>query len=86
MHPMSEFKTWENNGVATASGDCPLTSREIEVLRLMGDGLTSKEIADRLNITFKTATCHRSRVLQKLCVTSTVSAVRWAIKQGVVTL
>ena len=61
-----------------------LTPREIEVLRLMADGLSTKEIAARLSVTFKTAACHRYRVLQKLCVESTVSAVRWAIRQGIV--
>ena len=86
MQPTRECKPWESNGTATASGDCPLTNREIEILRLMGEGLTTKAMARRLNITFKTAACHRWRVLQKLCVTSTVTAVRWAIKQGVVKL
>jgi DNA-binding NarL/FixJ family response regulator len=61
-----------------------LTAREIEVLRLMADGLSTKEIAVRLEVSFKTAACHRYRVLQKLCVDSTVTAVRWAIRQGLV--
>ncbi len=61
-----------------------LTPREIEVLRLMAEGLTTKAIAAELNVRFKTAACHRARVLQKLCVDSTVSAVRWAIRQGLV--
>src|SRR5690349_2533865 len=78
MQPAPECKSWEYNGVATASSDCPLTNRETEVLRLMGEGLTTKAIAGRLNITFKTAACHRSRVLQKLGAPSSVSAVLWA--------
>jgi DNA-binding NarL/FixJ family response regulator len=61
-----------------------LTNRELEVLRLMADGLRTKEIAVRLDVSFKTAACHRYRILQKLCVESTVSAVRWAIRQGIV--
>jgi DNA-binding NarL/FixJ family response regulator len=61
-----------------------LTTREVEVLRLMADGLSTREIAARLDVSFKTAACHRYRVLQKLCVESTVSAVRWAIRQGLV--
>jgi len=62
-----------------------LTPRELDVLRLMADGLTTKEIGGRLNMRFKTAACHRSRILQKLNVTSTVTAVRWAIRRGLVT-
>jgi len=61
-----------------------LTARETEVLRLLADGLTTKAVAARLGISFKTAACHRSRILQKLAVESTVSAVRWAIRQGIV--
>lgn len=63
-----------------------LTPRELDVLRLMADGLTTREIGDRLNMRFKTAACHRNRVLQKVGVKSTVSAVRWAIRQGIVEL
>jgi DNA-binding NarL/FixJ family response regulator len=61
-----------------------LTRREVAVLRLMAEGLTTKEIATRLDIQFKTAACHRSRVLQKLGVKSTVCAVLWAIRQNLV--
>jgi DNA-binding NarL/FixJ family response regulator len=61
-----------------------LTPREMQVLRLMADGLTTKEIAEQLNVRFKTAACHRFRLLQKLNVTSTVTAVRWAIRAGIV--
>lgn len=61
-----------------------LTKRELEVLTLMADGLTTKVIASKLGVTFKTAACHRGRILQKLSVDSTVSAVRWAIRIGIV--
>ncbi|MBV9743341.1 MAG: response regulator transcription factor [Acidobacteriia bacterium] len=65
-------------------GRSVLTRRETEVLHLMAEGITTKAIADRLGVTFKTAACHRGRILQKLGVDSTVSAVRWAIRQGIV--
>lgn len=61
-----------------------LTRRELDVLRLMADGLTTKEIAGRLNLSFKTAACHRSHILQKVGVEATVSAVRWAIREGII--
>ncbi|HEY7387039.1 MAG TPA: LuxR C-terminal-related transcriptional regulator [Bryobacteraceae bacterium] len=61
-----------------------LTKRELEVLTLMAEGLTTKVIASKLGVTFKTAACHRGRILQKLSVDSTVSAVRWAIRAGIV--
>jgi len=59
-----------------------LTPRELQVLRLLGDGFSTKAIAGALGIAFKTAACHRSRILGKLGVTETVSAVRWAIRVG----
>jgi DNA-binding NarL/FixJ family response regulator len=52
----------------------------------MADGLTTREIGARLNMRFKTAACHRSRILQKVGVKSTVSAVRWAIRAGLIEL
>ncbi len=61
-----------------------LTTRETEVLRLLADGLTSRDIAVRLHIGFKTATSHRNNILTKLGVHSTVSAVRWAIRKGLI--
>jgi DNA-binding NarL/FixJ family response regulator len=58
----------------------------MDVLRLMADGLTTRDIAAQLGMRFKTAACHRNRILQKLAVKSTVSAVRWAIRQGLIAL
>jgi two-component system, NarL family, response regulator NreC len=70
--------------VVYPSGKPILTRREVEVLHLMADGLTTKVIGERLGVTFKTAACHRGRILQKLGVDSTVAAVRWAIRTGIV--
>ena len=63
-----------------------LTAREIEVLRLLADGMTTKAVAAKLGVTFKTAACHRARILQKVGVESTVSAVLWAVRRGIVEL
>lgn len=69
---------------ADAASPGGLTPRELEVLRLMAEGLTTKTIARTLGIAFKTASCHRSRILEKIGVSSTVSAVMWAIRNGIV--
>jgi DNA-binding NarL/FixJ family response regulator len=61
-----------------------LTAREIQVLRLVADGLSTKDVARALQITFKTAASHRGRILSKLGVHETISAVRWAIRVGLV--
>jgi len=61
-----------------------LTARELEVLRLVAEGRSTKEIGACLGITFKTAACHRHRVMQKLDVHGTGTLVRMAIAAGVV--
>ena len=57
-----------------------LTRREREVLKLIGEGATSKEVANRLGISAKTAQAHRENVKQKLELRSTAAMVRYAIK------
>src|SRR3954464_9652362 len=61
-----------------------LTARELEVLRLIAEGHSTKEIGAQLGITFKTAACHRHRLMQKLEVHGTGALVRIAIAAGVV--
>jgi DNA-binding NarL/FixJ family response regulator len=63
-----------------------LTPREIEVLRLIAEGHSTKEIAHRLKISFKTAVSHRSHLLQKLGIHESASLVRLAIRAGLVSL
>jgi two-component system response regulator NreC len=57
-----------------------LTRREREVLSLIGEGATSKDIAARLGISPKTAQVHRDNLKQKLKAKSTAAIVRYAIK------
>jgi DNA-binding NarL/FixJ family response regulator len=64
----------------------PLSKRELEVLRLMVKGKSSKEIGAELGISFKTAVTHRASVMSKLDVHETASAVREAIRRGLVDL
>jgi DNA-binding NarL/FixJ family response regulator len=61
-----------------------LTEREREVLALIADGLSSKEIAARLGHSPKTAESHRASVMRKLGVHKTSSLVRIAIREGLV--
>ncbi len=62
----------------------PLTAREVQVLELVADGRSTKEIAAELNISYKTADSHRSRIMEKVGVHETASLVRYAIRQGIV--
>lgn len=61
-----------------------LTEREIEVLKLMVEGLNNKEIADRLIIGLSTAKFHVSNVLSKLGVSSRIEAVSLAVEKKLV--
>jgi DNA-binding NarL/FixJ family response regulator len=64
--------------------DCPLTEREMEVLRLIVDGLSNPEIADKLYITKATAKAHVHSILQKLCVDDRTQAAVLALREGYV--
>ena len=61
-----------------------LTKREVDVLRLIAKGRSTKELAFELNITFKTAACHRFNLMRKLKVREVASMVRIAIRNGLV--
>ena len=61
-----------------------LTEREVEVLRLIVEGLSNKEIAYRLQVAERTVQFHVSNVLQKLGAASRVEAAVWAKDHGVV--
>ena len=61
-----------------------LTKREIEILKLVKDGFLSKEISNKLTISFHTVNTHRQRVLEKLGVNNSMEAVMLASKLGLV--
>ena len=62
--------------------ESPLTSRERQVLQLIGEGQTTKEIAVQLGVSVKTAESHRTRLMQKLDIHATAGLVRYAIRHG----
>lgn len=68
------------NPQSPAGAEIKLTRREREVLKLIAEGATAKEIASRLNIAPKTAQVHRDNLKQKLSAKSTAAMVRYAIK------
>ncbi len=61
-----------------------LTSRELEVLRLVAAGQPNKHIADELAISERTARTHVSRILHKLGLSSRTQAALWAVREGLV--
>jgi len=59
-----------------------LTPREREVLQLIAEGLSTKEIAHALNVSAKTADAHRQRVMKKLRLRSVAELTKYAIRAG----
>lgn len=62
----------------------PLSARERQVLQLIAEGKTTKEVATTLDISVKTAETYRTRIMQKLEIHETASLVRYAIRRGFV--
>jgi DNA-binding NarL/FixJ family response regulator len=62
----------------------PLTPRQREVLKLIAEGLTTKAIARRLDISAKTADTHRVQLMERLGIHDVAGLVRYAIRTGLV--
>ncbi len=73
-------KTVQNESDLPA--DRTLTDRQIEVLRLIAQGCSAKEIASQLNISVRTAEFHRAAIMDRLKLHSTAMITRYAIEHG----
>ena len=62
-----------------------LTPRQREILQLAAEGYSSKEIAQRLNLSFKTVEAHRAQLMQRLGLHDLAGLVRFAVRVGLVT-
>ncbi len=62
----------------------PLTGRERQVLQLIAEGKSTKDVASLLGISVKTAESHRTRLMQKLDIHETASLVLYAVRRGIV--
>ena len=67
-----------------ASPDAVLTPRQREVLQLVAEGHSNKEIASRLNVSLKTVETHRTELMDRLGIRGVASLVRYAIQVGLV--
>lgn len=67
-------------GTAAGPKHAALSDREHEVLRLLGQGKSVKEIAGALNLSSKTVSTYRTRLLEKLELTSTAELIRYAVE------
>ncbi len=74
------FEFNEKKGPGEESGQ--LTASEMEIVRLISEGLTTKEIASRKYISFHTVITHRKNIFRKLGVSSVSELIMYAIKSG----
>ena len=65
-------------------GPIPLTTREIEILKLFAEGFINKEISDRLDISIRTVETHKNHIMKKLELKSTVELIKYAIRNKIV--
>lgn len=72
--------------ISQSEGTTELTGREREILQLVAEGLSNKEISDKLNLSIHTVHSHRKNTLQKLDISKPIDIVRYAVKEGIVEL
>jgi DNA-binding NarL/FixJ family response regulator len=78
----SLLREWREGG-GTDPGD-GLTPRELEVVKLIAEAYTNRQIAETLNLSEKTVESHRGNLLSKLGMRDRVELVRYAIRRGLV--
>lgn len=71
-------------GLAATRGEPVLTPREREVIELIAEGLSNKDVAVALNMTLRTAKAHATSIFRKLVVTDRTQALRVALRRGIV--
>jgi predicted ATPase/DNA-binding CsgD family transcriptional regulator len=79
----TEIEGARASGAASIERPGGLSRREVEVLRLVADGLTTRAIAERLFISAKTADRHIQNIYTKIGTSSRATATRWAVDHGV---
>lgn len=66
--------------------DEQLSDRELEILQLIAEGFTSAEIAEKLEISKRTAETHRTNIMRKLGINSQIEIIRMAFRNGLISL
>ena len=84
VREVAKGESFLSPGATMAARSEELTPREREVLTLLAEGHTSKEIGSVLDISHRTAEHHRARVMQKLGINDVAGLTRYAIRTGLV--
>ena len=86
--PPQILETLPHRMAASAAGQPSpveaLSDRELQVLKLLAEGNTGREIGEQLHLSVKTVDTYRARLLTKLCLETTSDLIRFAIRNGVI--
>jgi len=66
------------------SGNATLTTSELEIVKLIAGGMTTKEIANKKNISFHTVISHRKNIFKKLSINNSSELIMFAIRKGLI--
>ena len=80
----TEENSGNNSRYIKAVGEIPLTSRELEIIKLIAEELSNREIADKLFISVRTVETHRKNIMQKLHTKSVIALVHYAAQNGII--
>jgi DNA-binding NarL/FixJ family response regulator len=69
-----------------SSGFTVLTAREREVLQLLAEGSTTRQIASLLHLSVKTIETHRQQIMNKLSINNVADLIKYAIREGLTSL
>ena len=72
--------------LARKEGPASLTPRESEILQLIAEGYSNREIADRLHVSVKTVETHRGHLMGKLNLHSVAELTQYAVRKGIISL
>lgn len=69
-----------------AAGAATLSARQVEILRLWGNNMSNKEIADKLFLSVRTVESHKNHIMQRLNLKTTVDIIRYGIRNNIIDL
>ncbi len=80
------YKNYVDGIKGTNKSEVELTQREIEVVKLICEGLLYKEVADKLNISVRTVETHKKNIFAKLEINNSIELVKYAIRNKIIVI